>query len=155
MSVHIPGDPPMRLLMAFQEHFPDLTPDWIVRAPGREMWIAAAFNTQPSFTIANADLDVRATFSYRSAKTRTTVLNRPLPGWTRYPAGTLLLLRDLGMEKTGLHAVLTGGEPPGPRYDHAMGIAIAALWYAVYQRPCDADDLIELVEQVRREYVEV
>lgn len=154
MGVQIAGDPPMRLLMAFQQEFPNLSADWILQAPGRDMWVAAAFVEQPSFTVASADLDARATFSYRSAKTRITVLNRPLPGWALYLAGTLLLLRDMGMEHTGLHAVLAGGEPAGPRYEHALGIAIAALWHELYQRPYTSKELVELVERVRREYVE-
>jgi galactokinase len=153
--VNIPGDPPMRLLMSFQQHFPTLTPDWIVQAPGRDMWVAAAFIDQPTFTVGVADLDTRVTFSYRSAKTRTTALNRPLPGWARYPAGVLLALRDFGMETTGLQAELAGGEPRGPRYEHALGIAIAALYFQAHQRVVTTTELIELVEQVRREYVEV
>ena len=152
--MNIPGDPPMRLLLSFQEHFPALSPDWILKAPGRDMWIAAAFVEQPSFTIASADLDASTTFSYRSAKTRMTVLNRPLPTWARYPAGVLLSLRDAGLETTGLQAALAGEEPSGPRYEHSLGITVAALWYQVHQLPCTSDDLVELVEQVRREYVE-
>ena len=155
LCVHIPGDPPMRLLMAFQQHFPALSPDWILQAPGRDMWIAAAFIDQPSFTIGSADLDARTTFNYRSAKTRTTVFNRPLPGWARYPAGVLLALRDEGMETTGLQAMLAGSEPPGPRYEHALGIAVAALWHEVHQQPTTPDELVDLVERVRREYVEI
>jgi galactokinase len=153
--VNIPGDPPMRLLMSFQQHFPALTPDWIVQAPGRDMWVAAAFIDQPSFTVGVADLDARVTFNYRSAKTRTTVFNRPLPGWARYPAGVLLALRDEGIETTGLQAELAGGEPRGPRYEHSLGIAIATLYYQAHQHPYTTEGLIELVEQVRREYVEV
>ena len=145
----------MRLLMTFQEQFPALTPDWIMQAPGRDMWVAAAFIDQPSFTIGVADLDARTTFSYRSAKTYTTVLNRPLPAWARYPAGVLLALRDQGMESTGLQAVLAGGEPRGPRYLHALGITLASLWYHIHNRACTPDSLIDLVEQVRRDYVEM
>jgi galactokinase len=145
----------MRLLMSFQQHFPALTPDWILQAPGRDMWVAATFIDNPTFSIAVADLDARATFSYRSAKTRTTALNRPLPGWARYPAGVLLALRDEGLEATGLQAALAGGEPRGPRYDHSLGIAIAALWCQVHQRPYTIEGLVELVERVRREYVEM
>ncbi len=144
----------MRLLMTFQGHFPDLSPDYILQAPGRDLWIAAAFNDQPSFTVATVELDAHTTFSYRSAKTRTTVFNRPLPGWARYPAGVLLALRDLGMEKTGLQAALGGSEPAGPRYEHSLGITIAALWHELFQQPYTPQSLVELVEQVRREYVE-
>ena len=91
--MNIPGDPPMRLLLSFQEHFPALSPDWILKAPGRDMWIAAAFVDQPSFTIASADLEASTTFSYRSAKTRTTVLNRPLPTWTLRPPSVIAARR--------------------------------------------------------------
>jgi galactokinase len=153
-AVQISGDPPMRLLMAFQQTFPALTPDWILQAPGRDMWIAAVLTDQPAFTVSAADLDARATFSFRSAKTYTTVLNRPLPGWARYPAGVLLLMREYGIETTGLQAVMAGSEPPGPRYEHALGITLAALWHEMHGLSYTPARLLELVERVRREYVE-
>lgn len=152
--MYISGDPPMRLLLAFQEHFPEFAPTWVLQAPGRDMWVAASLIESTALTLVAPDFDAHTTFSYRSAKTRLTVLNRPLPNWARYPVGVLLALRDQGMETTGLQAVLAGGEPQGPRYEHAMGIAIAALWHEIHGRPHTTHTLIDLVEQVRREYVE-
>src|SRR3990172_3911763 len=34
-------NPPLRLLAAFQDTYPDQTPKRIVQAPGRDMWLAA------------------------------------------------------------------------------------------------------------------
>jgi hypothetical protein len=153
--VNISGDPPMRLLLAFQQQFPEADPDWILQAPGRDMWAAARFAPEPTFTLYVADLDGRTTFSFRSAKTRTTVFNRPLPNWARYPAGVLLLLREFGLETTGLQACLIGSEPAGPRYEYGLGVAVAALWHQVHDLPYTAGSLIDLLERVRREYVEI
>lgn len=146
----------MRLLLAFQQLYPALTgPEWVIQAPGREMWAAAARQPGHEFTVAVPDLDARVTFSYRSARSHLSVLNRPLPRWARYAAGALLALRDAGIEPEGLVVVVAGTEPAGPRYEHAVGIAVAALSCACLDQLYAADDLIGLVERVRREYVEV
>lgn len=152
--MNISGDPPMRLLLAFQEHFPEFEPDWVIQAPGRDMWVAASFIQSTAMTLIVPDLDARTTFNYRSAKTRLTVLNRPLPNWARYPVGVLLSMRGSGIETTGLQAVLSGTEPAGPRYEHALGITIATLWFEAHGLPYTTHSLIDLVEQVRRDYVE-
>ena len=151
----ISGDPPMRLLLAFQQAFPGLTPEWIVQAAGRDMWAAAIADSHDKFTIALPDMEARAAFNFRSAKTRTTTLNRPLPHWARYPAGVLLALRNFEAEEnSGLQVVIVGTEPPGPRYEHAVGMAIASLWHHIHQKPYTTEALLELVERVRRDYVE-
>ncbi len=148
------GDSPMQLLVAFQENYPTLMPERVVKAPGREMWIAALFNESAAFTLHAADLDSRVSFTYRSAKLMQTVHQRPLPRWARYPAGVLLLLREEGMELTGLAAVVVGTEPSGPRYEHAVGIVVAALWHEVHDRSYTPESLLELVERTRREFID-
>lgn len=147
------SDPPMRLLIGFQQAFPDATPAWIVQAPGREMWIAAAVEPATDYTLMIADSHLRVTFSLRSAKFKTTIMQRPLPLWARYPAGVLLALWDAGLGISGMQAVFAGEEPPGPRYDYAVGMAVAALAYQLHEQPCTAETLVELVEAVRRDYV--
>lgn len=145
----------MRLLLAFQQLYPaQAAPEWVIQAPGREMWAAAARQPGHEFTVAAPDLDARVTFSYRSARSGLSVLNRPLARWARYAAGTLLALRDSGVECGGLLAVVMGSEPPGPRYEHAVGIAVAALVCGCQGQAYTAGELIDLVERVRREYVE-
>jgi galactokinase len=144
----------MRLLLAFQQAYPEITPDWLVQAPGREMWVAAVADPGDLFTLALPDADVRTSFNPRSARLRSTILQRPLPVWARYPAGVVVLLRADGLAQQGVRAVLTGSEPPGPRYDHALGMAMAALLYEMQRLPYTADTLFEIVEQVRRDYVE-
>lgn len=150
----ISGDPPVRLFLAFQQNFPDATLEWMAQAPGREMWAAAAVHPGDEITLALADDELRATFSFRSARFKQTVLQRPLPLWARYPAGVIVALREAGLESDGLRVVLAGDEPPGPRHDHAMGMALAALWHDLCGQPYTAESLLEIVEQVRRTYVE-
>jgi galactokinase len=152
--VHIPGDPPVRLLLAFQNAFPSMMPEWVTQAPGREMWTAAKVDTQPEFTIFVPDLEARTTFSLRSAKTRTTVMNRPLPRWARYAAGVLIAMCESGMEIPGFQAVVIGTEPNGPRYEYAIGMTVAALCCQIARETCEHEQLLELLERVRRDYVE-
>jgi galactokinase len=147
-------DPPVRLLAAFQEHFPEHELVWLVRAPGRDTWIAAGRSENETFTVVSPDLDMRATFSLQSARVRRTVLQRPLPRWARYPAGVTLTVDNEGLDVVGLNMVVMGTEPPGPQYDYSVGIAFAALWHEVQEHPYTIDRLIEIVDRARRDYVE-
>lgn len=153
-SQFAPPDPPVRLLAAFQETFPEQELVWLVRAPGRDTWIAAAHSDNDTFTVAFPDMDARATFSLQSARVRKTVLQRPLPRWARYPAGVTLTVDNEGLDVTGLNMVVMAGEPPGPQFDYGVGIAFAALWHEVLDAPYTMDRLIEIVDRARREYVE-
>lgn len=132
-----------------------MTPDYVVQAPGRDMWIAARVCNSQEFAIHAPDIrGGRTVFSSRSAKLKRTVLNRPLPRWARYPAGVVVALYSSGFDQTGFDAVIAGEEPEGPRYDHAMGTVIAALLYTLHDRPYTAERVLEIVERVRREYIE-
>ncbi len=148
------NNPPVRLLAAFQDAFPTLSPDYIVQTPGRDMWVAATTEQTTLFTIYAPDVNGRVTFDWRSAKFRRTTLNRPLPRWARYPAGVIHMLCAAGMDLPGIHAVVAGDESPGPRYDHALGLTFAALWHELCGRPYTPEGLLDLVERVRREYIE-
>ncbi len=150
--MNAPNDPPIRLLAKFEQAFPDASPSIVVRAPDREMWAVASFNGKGYCTVCTADGSGKTTFSYQSAKLKQTVHRRPLPRWARYIAGVSLLL-DVP-EMPGIDVVYCGDEPPGPRYDHALAILFAALWYEVNMQDYDPDNLMEIAERVRREYVE-
>ncbi len=147
-------DPPVRLLAAFQQAFPEQAPQWILRAPGRDVWIAAVASTSAYFTVASPDHESRTSFNLRGAKNKRTILQRPLPRWAYYPAGVILILCNSGMDITGLNIVVLSEEPPGPGYDYGLGMAFAALWYEIHAQPYSTDTLIEVVDRVRREYVE-
>lgn len=147
------ADPPVHLLVAFQQAFPDQALTWLTRAPGREMWVAAARAESNQITIVAPELDGRTTFSLQSAKVKRTVTQRPLPRWARYPAGVTLILGQT-MDIVGLNLVFMCGEPAGPRFDYGLGMGYAALWHDVYQQPYTVDTLIEIVDRARREYVE-
>ncbi len=148
------SNPPLRLLVAFQQSFPDSLPDWVICAPGREMWIAAAAARDGEFTLVAADLEGRATFNLQSARVKRTVTQRPLPRWARYPAGVTLLLAQAGVDVIGLRMVVMGDEPSGVRYDYALGMAFAALWHDLHSLPYTVDTLIDIVDRTRRDYVD-
>ncbi|MCB9450398.1 MAG: hypothetical protein H6672_03110 [Anaerolineaceae bacterium] len=148
-----PPNPPIRLLAAFQERFPEQPLTWLVNAPGWEMWAAAAACDGHDLTLAVPDMEGQTTFSLRSAKGKRTVANRPLPRWARYPAGTLVALGDMGFEISGLNIAMVGEEPPGPRYDYALGVVFAALAYEIHGYDYTRANLIEVVERVRRDYM--
>lgn len=147
-------DPPIHLLAAFSDAFPEAAPTWLMRAPGREMWIAATHGNGEQFTLAAPDMAGKATFSLQSARLKKTVLQRPLPWWARYPAGVLLALDEFGLPVIGLSMVVMGSEPPGPRFDYGVGIAVATLWHEVHEQAFTIDKLIEIVDRARRDYVE-
>ena len=148
-------NPPLRLMAAFQEAFPGAKPDHIIQAPSREMWVAALMRDSGEFTLHVPDAGSgRAVFNWRSAKLKRTTLNRPLPSWARYPAGVIMTLCANGLDTTGFDAVVAGEEPEGPRYEYGMGMAFAALLHTIHGRPYTPDSLLEVVEQVRRDYIE-
>lgn len=150
--MNLPKDPPIRLLAKFEQMFPSASPQIVVQAPGREMWAAARFNGTGHCTVCTAESNARTSFSYQSAKRKQTIHHRPLPRWARYMAGATLLV-DVP-EMPGVDVVVCGDEPAGPRYDHALGILFAALWYEINAEPFDSAQLLEIAERVRRDYVE-
>lgn len=116
------------------------------------MWAAARYNGSAHYTVYSADTHRRTRFDYQSAKRKQTLHHRPLPRWARYIAGVCLKLDVL--EMPGLDVVICGDEPAGPRYDHALAILFAALWYEVNMCECTPEAVFEVAEQVRREYIE-
>ena len=147
-------NPPLRLLAAFQQIYPALAPTYIVQAPGRDMWVAASVAQTSAFTIHVPDLNGHTSFSRRSARSHRTLLKRPLPRWARYPAGVVIALSDSGMDIDGIDTVVVSEEPPGPRYDYALGMTFVALIHSLHDRPYNSNSLLDIVEKVRREYVE-
>jgi galactokinase len=147
-------NPPLRLLAAFQQLYPDVPPMWIVQAPGRETWIAAA-PAPDGYTLSSADLSGRAAFNRRSALFKRSITQRPLPKWMRYASGVVVALCDAGFEVGGLRAVTCSEDRSfGPRHDHAVGMAVAALLHEMTEQPYTPEGILELVERVRRSYVE-
>jgi hypothetical protein len=132
MPHHNP-DPPIRLLAAFQQAFPNESPDWITRAPGRDVWLAASPAPSDHFTVFSPDQGGQTTFSMRSA---------------------MLVLYNLGHELSGRHIAVISEEPDGPAYDYGIGIAFTAYWHEVLDMPFTIDSLIEVVDKARRDYVD-
>jgi len=146
-------NPPVRLLIATQEHFHKAA-EWLIDVPGREMWVAAQITNDYQYAITVPDLNAHTIFDRRGAKSKKTVRNRPLPRWARQIAGVLLVLSDEGLAVPGVKVILLGDEPPGPRYEHALGMGFAALWYVYNQQTCDLNCLMDLMERVRKEYLD-
>lgn len=145
-------NPPLRLLAAFAQHFPDREPSVILQAPGRDLWVAAVILGTQQYRIEALDLRARTVFSRQSAIRRETILRRPLPRWSRYASGVILALDDL-IDMPGMVALICGDEAPGPRYEYGLGVLFAALWHEIAGEFARERDLIELVDRVQREYV--
>ena len=125
---------------------PDATVDLLHVASGR----AAKPGEDERYTVYDVETETEATFSRQSAKSKRTVLNRPLPRWARYAAGVILLLDDA----PGVDAVICGDEAAGVRYEHSLGVAFTALMWEMLGLSYDERALVDFTERVRREYVE-
>lgn len=147
-------NPPVRLLTLFNQVFPQLSPERVIKTPGREMWVASTNTPNDIMTVYIKEINARTHFTSRSARRKETARSRPLPAWARIIAGTAILLEDQGMDLSGMNVAIAGNEPQGARYNYALGMAFAALCYNVSQQFCTDNMLIELVERVRREYIE-
>ncbi|CAG1769238.1 hypothetical protein BAC2_00164 [uncultured bacterium] len=156
MSISFSPDPPLRLVVKFQELYPNTPPPMVFQAPGRELWIAARANDREAYVLRSLDYNGAAptTFSLQSAKSRRTVLQRPLPRWARYPAGVIVQMSTSGLDLPGLDAVICGNEARGPRYEYGLGMLFAALCYEMNDQRYLADALTEVVDRVQREYME-
>ena len=142
-------NPPIRLLTAIQQHL-SKEPDLMLEVVGRDMWVAANLHDGHEFTIITPDLGGRTIFDRRSAKFQRTIRNRPLPRWARYIAGTVQVLSE-DFDLSGVTVVMLGDEPPGPRYEHALGMAFVAMCYSVNQKEYQLDTLIDVMEQVQKQ----
>jgi galactokinase len=146
-------NPPLRFLTAIQQHFNE-TPPLICPVPGREMWAAALLSGGHQYHVIVPDLDSHSVFDRRSALQKRTVRNRPLPRWARYVAGALLILSDQGVALPGGTLLLLGDEPAGPRYEHALGMASAALYLQQIEGSVNIELLLEIMEQAQKRYLD-
>ena len=147
-------NPPLRLLAAFQLTYPSQRANWIIDAPERDMWVGASIYDSGQFSATVPDLEATTTFRVKSARIKRTADNTPLPLWAYYLAGVSVILSNEGLTCPGADMVLAGEEPSGPRYEYSMGMAFAALWYQYNARPFNQTILIEVLEQVRRDYID-
>lgn len=148
-----PPNPPLRLLAAFQMTYPSQRANWIMCAPERDMWVGASIYDSGQFSVTVPDLDDETAFRVKSARIKRTVDNLTLPSWAYYLAGVAVILSNAGLTLPGADMVLAGEEPAGPRYDYSMGMAFASLWYQYNAKPYDQSILIDVLEQVRRDYI--
>jgi galactokinase len=151
-------NPPLRLLTTFAALYPEHDPTPLFAVDGRDLWVAAApHGPVETFVLHCVELEAATEFTLRSAKQKRTAQQRPLPRWARYAAGVALATfgaPTAPVMAQGYALVLAGDEPQGPRYEHALGVAIAQLYAVVHNQDYTADALVSLTERIRREYVE-
>jgi len=145
--------PPLHLLAAFNDAF-QLSPEHILQSPGYDLWVAAVVPANNLYIIHAPAMGNYVKFSWQSAKKQQTIHKRPLPKWSRYAAGIIYHLCGNGLDVKGIQAVILGNEMPGVRYDYAIGVTMAALWHTILGKPYTSEQLIELVDHVRRVYIE-
>jgi hypothetical protein len=145
-------NPPLRLLTAFQKDM-QKEPKLVYKIDGREIWIAAALLGGDAYTIVVPDMQWRIRFDRSSAKRQRSLSHRPLPQWAKLLAGSLGVLERHGLQIQGAHVVLSGDEPAGPRFEYALGMAFVALWHEVNNKLYTTQVLMDLVDEVQREYV--
>ena len=124
-----------------------------MQAPGRDMWIAAVVQDEHNYTLHAVDTDASTRFDHRSAKSKRTLMRRPLPGWARFPAGVVATLGD-DLSIPGMVAMFAGDEPAGPRYAFSVGLAVAALCHELAEVDYTPQQLHTLLERVRRGYLD-
>lgn len=146
------ADPPLRLLAAFQTAYPGQEPETVLLAPGRDIWIAALRQDGRHYRLYNADKGQRTIVTWRSIMHQQTAQRRPLPRWSRYPAGVIHQLCAQGgpLDMPAVNLVIAADEAPGPRRDYGMGIAVAALWHELAGQPYTQETLLAITDAVRR-----
>lgn len=145
---------PLRLLVQFQQRYPDSEPELTLQAPGRDLWAMATVSDSGRIILDSVELNARTQFSVLSARSKQTVLHRPIPRWARYAAGVAVQLADADFAIAGLRLVVGGDEPTGPRYDYTLGVLIAVVLFTLNEESYTNTRLIDLVDRARRDYVE-
>ncbi len=145
-------NPPLRLLTAFQ-HYHSEPPAHLLPVPGREMWIAAVMGKKHFYTLLLPDSVTSITFDNRSARRGMTWAARPAAAHFRYVVAAARWLAWENLLPVGGRIVVVGNEPPGPRYDHALGMAFITLAYACHERDINDTQLFGLMERIERDYL--
>jgi galactokinase len=150
------GNPPLRLLVKYQERFASGTPEVLFHLAERDLWIAGRFNDRAQFSCLSLEINpaLAPAFTVQSARQRKTVLGRPLPRWSRYPAGVIIVMSALGYDARGFDGIVCADEPPGPRYEYGLGLLYTALVHELNHLSYNHAILTEIVDHVQREYVD-
>jgi galactokinase len=160
--------------------YPGLSPDIIVRAPGRvnllgghvdmhggpviniainrEIWLAAAYGTPELIQLHAPDLGGRsAMFSLKSLNERKDVVGDALPHWALYPAGVAWALQRRGLKVSGINAAFLGDVPmrAGLSSSAAVEETFAIAWQSLGNWRLDGGELAMLGTEAEREYIGV
>jgi galactokinase len=146
-------NPPLRLLAVIPKHL-HREADFIVQAPGRDLWLAGVKWAEPTVQVAVPEVSAKTHFDYHSARRKQTLMNRPLPGWSRYVAGAYLRLQEDGLNVPGLSVFAISDEPAGPGFAFGLGMAFVMAACLLTDYNINDMEIRLMVESIRREYVE-
>jgi galactokinase len=160
--------------------YPGLSPDIVVRAPGRvnllgghvdmhggpviniainrEIWLAAAYGTSELVQLHAPDMGGHsAMFSLKSLNERKDVVGDTLPNWALYPAGVAWALQRRGLKVSGINAAFLGDVPmrAGLSSSAAVEETFAIAWQALGNWRLDGGDLAMIGTEVEHEYIGV
>ena len=176
-SMTTPPVPPRVLHDAFKRAYPDLTPDVVVRAPGRvnllgghvdmhggtviniainrDVWLAAAYGSSDLVQLYAADLDASTAFALRQVDEKTDAVGEPLSNWARYPAGVAWAFQRQRLKVPGIYAAFIGqvAMRAGLSSSAAVEEAFAIAWQALAGWRLSTGDLARLGNAVEREYL--
>ncbi len=176
-SMTTPPVPPRLLHDAFKRAYPDLTPDVVVRAPGRvnllgghvdmhggtviniainrDVWLAASYGSADLVQLYAADLEKSTTFSLRQVDEKTDAVGEPLANWSRYPAGVAWAFQHQGLNVPGIYAAYIGQVPmrAGLSSSAAVEEAFAIAWQSLANWRLSTGDLARLGNAVERDYL--
>jgi len=144
-------NPPLQLLATLQSELGTMPAD-LLPVPGRDLWVAGLVEEKHQYCIVAPDLDGKTTFDNRSARSKQTTLNRPLPRWARYIGAATVALEEMAFPTVGCHIVIAGMETIGPRYEFALGMAFVAWMYHHHKLPFDQQLLLDVMDRAPRDY---
>ncbi len=168
-----------KAIAGFKRSFGNADPAFIVRSPGRvnllgehvdynDGWVLpvaidrAAYLAvrrcpSPLVSLGAADLDDGVTFRVTETTQRKNVVGHPLPSWALYPAGVAYVLRETGLNVTGMDAILSSDVPRGAGLSSsaAVELAFAAAWRELGGWHKNGMELALLCQRAENEYVGV
>lgn len=148
------SSPPLRLLTTFQLTYPSQRANWVLSVPDRDMWVGASIYDSDQFAVTVPDLDASVLFQVQTVRQKQDITLAMLPSWAHYLAGVAVNLSDKGFRFPCGDMVIAGDEPIGPRYEYSMGMVFGALWYQYNAQPYTQAILIDLMEQIRHDYID-
>ncbi len=152
-------------------------PSVIVRAPGRvnvlgehvdyndgpvmpaaidrAVYIAAASSGDDCVSLRALDLNQTASFRLANLADKVDCNGQALPGWAKYPAGVAYVLRQVGLQVSGIHALYTSDVPIGAGLSSsaAVEVGFGVVWKALEGWAMEPITLAQLCQRAENQYV--